>query len=315
MSKLGGNRNFGFGKQLGYAGHNALTTSYQGHFATVAAHSARWNRFSEFCKSIGVKDARNIKQETLKSYANHLRQQFIEGDISLRYGHNLLSTANVVLAALRGDKSIKVSPSQELGKRIQVRTVSPKSLEEKKLKDAIAELRASGHDRAAAVLDLARTFGLRLKETSLLNLREAISQAERHGSINVVDGTKGGRGREVDRWVPATQAGLSALKAAIAAASPSKNLIPAGHTYAQFFDYVHRTIGPVFQHHDLGTVHDLRATYACERYQQITGVDAPVVAGRRQASKPVDRSARDTISHELGHGRRDIAAAYLGSAR
>ncbi|MBI3774834.1 MAG: integrase, partial [Gammaproteobacteria bacterium] len=57
---------------------------------------------------------------------------------------------------------------------------------------------------------------------------------------------------------------------------------------------------------------DLRAAYACERYEQITGHPAPVVAGERQANKHDDQTARQIIAQELGHGRIDVAAAYLG---
>ena len=54
--------------------------------------------------------------------------------------------------------------------------------------------------------------------------------------------------------------------------------------------------------------------YACDRYAQLTGCPAPAVAGCRQANKAVDRSARQILSQELGHGRADVVAAYVGSA-
>ena len=42
MGNVGGNRNYGYGKQLAWAGKNALADRYgHGHFATRAAH-ATW---------------------------------------------------------------------------------------------------------------------------------------------------------------------------------------------------------------------------------------------------------------------------------
>ena len=54
---------------------------------------------------------------------------------------------------------------------------------------------------------------------------------------------------------------------------------------------------------------------ACERYEQLTGSRAPVIAGVRRASRADDHKARDAIARELGHARRDVVAAYVGSSR
>ncbi len=62
-------------------------------------------------------------------------------------------------------------------------------------------------------------------------------------------------------------------------------------------------------------VNDLRAAYACERYAELTGHPAPVVAGHRSATREEDRAARTVIAQELGHGRIDVLGAYVGSAR
>ena len=67
--------------------------------------------------------------------------------------------------------------------------------------------------------------------------------------------------------------------------------------------------------HGLNNRHDLRAAYACERYQAITGVVAPVMEGQRLCPKRVDREAREVIVGELGHNRMDVVAAYIGSSR
>jgi hypothetical protein len=65
--------------------------------------------------------------------------------------------------------------------------------------------------------------------------------------------------------------------------------------------------------HTGGGLHDLRAAYACERYQMLTGCLAPVhTGGVMTASREVDLSARMTIAAELGLGRIGVTAEYLG---
>jgi hypothetical protein len=315
MTKHGGHRNFGFGKQLSYAGYNALKTAYKGRFGTVAAHASRWGNFARWCKECGVRDAREINHAILLSFGNYLRTQVLAGKMSASYAQNLVSTANVTLAALRCDRSIRLSPSEAVGTRVHVRSTPPSGIDRQQLEPVIEKLQAGGHARAAAVLALTREFGLRLKEASLLNIREALGQAATHGAINVREGTKGGRGREVDRWVPCSPTGIEVLHQALAVAVGGRNLIPQQSSFTQFNDHLHNVASPVLERNGLGTIHDLRAAYACQRYRELTGAPAPVVAGLRAATKAADHAARDVISRELGHGRRDVAACYVGSAR
>lgn len=61
-------RNFGYGRQLSYAGPQALKDLFgSGHFGTVKAHSDRWQAFVRWCRSAdgpGVNDARQIDRQT-----------------------------------------------------------------------------------------------------------------------------------------------------------------------------------------------------------------------------------------------------------
>ena len=61
--------------------------------------------------------------------------------------------------------------------------------------------------------------------------------------------------------------------------------------------------------------HDMRAAYACECYQALTGFPAPVATGTRQADKTLDTQARVLLSQQLGHNRLDVIAAYIGSSK
>ena len=55
-------RNFGYGRQLSYAGPQALKDMFgSGHYGTVKAHYDRWQTFVKWCRSEqgpGINDAR-----------------------------------------------------------------------------------------------------------------------------------------------------------------------------------------------------------------------------------------------------------------
>ncbi|POF91941.1 hypothetical protein BGP83_04275 [Pseudomonas putida] len=72
-------RNFGYGRQLSYAGRQALEDLYAGgHFATVKAHGDRWQAFVRWCRSEegpDYNDARQIDRQTLNDYAAYLRRK------------------------------------------------------------------------------------------------------------------------------------------------------------------------------------------------------------------------------------------------
>ena len=91
--------------------------------------------------------------------------------------------------------------------------------------------------RVAAVIMLACALGVRLREASMLNARATLKEAHRLRSSNIKKGTKGNRGRYVDRWVPTSPAAISALEFA-ARIQTGKNLIPAELKWIQWKSHV-----------------------------------------------------------------------------
>ena len=316
MGKVGGERNFGFGKQMAWASKNALADRYgDGHYGTQAAHSERWNQFCSYARDEGVRDVRQVTEELIKEYGHALQQQVAVEAIAVSYAQNLLSSVNVVLETMRGNSQVRVSPSELVGERCNVRQEIPAGLERERLQQAVSSLHDRGETRVAMVAELARELGLRFREASLLDCQRALQQAEHKGSVNITEGTKGGRGHLVDRWVQVLPVATPVLERAAELQGDGRNLIPEGNSYAQWRDHAYHAWSKVSHDAGLKGFHDLRAAYACERYQQLTGYPAPVVAGERVASKEADRSAREIISAELGHGRVDVVSAYVGSAR
>lgn len=316
MGKVGGERNFGFGKQMAWAGKNALAARYgDGHYGTQAAHGERWQQFCDYAREQDIRDVRQVTEALVTAYGQELQQQVAAAEMAVSYAQNLLSSVNVVLEAIRGDSAVRVSPSELVGERNNVRQEAPAGLERERLQQAVSDLRDRNEARVAAVAELARELGLRFREASLLDARSALQLAERKGMVNITEGTKGGRGHVVDRWVPVLPVATAALQRATELQGDSRNLIPEGSSYAQWRDHAYHAWSRVSRDAELKGFHDLRAAYACERYEQLTGHPAPVVAGERTATKGEDLAAREIISAELGHGRIDVVSAYVGSAR
>lgn len=150
---------------------------------------------------------------------------------------------------------------------------------------------------------------------SWLNCHGISREANDLGKINIQDGTKGGRaGASAARWISVDDHVRGALEFA-RQVSPvgSRNLVVPHESYRNVLQEVIRPARDILHAHNLKGFHELRAAYACERYEQITKHHAPINGGKCcQVDRYLDREARTQISYELGHGRIDVAAAYIG---
>lgn len=314
-------RNFGYGRQLSYAGPQALKDMFGGgHYGTAKAHSDRWQAFVRWCRSEdgpGFNDARQIDRQTLLDYAGYLRQQVEQGELAIATAQNRLSSANRTMAALRGDQYVKVSsPSKALGlQRTTVRTAAPQGQDREQVKRIVEALCEYQLPRAAAIVQLARATGMRLREAILADLPRLKHEAEQYGKINIQDGTKGGRsGASAPRWIREDDHIRDALKfAEKVSPDDSRNLLAPNERY---LDFLQGIVGPardILHKNNLKGFHELRAAYACERYEQITHHPAPINGGHcYQLNRHLDQEARVQISYELGHGRIGVVSAYIG---
>ncbi|AIZ35649.1 integrase domain-containing protein [Pseudomonas parafulva] len=314
-------RNFGYGRQLSYAGPQALNDLFAGgHFATVKAHSDRWQAFVRWCRSEdgpGYNDAPQIDRQTLQDYAAYLRQQIHQGELCIATAQNRLSSVNRTLTALRGDQDVRIaSPSQTLGQqRSSVRTRAPDGQDHQQVRRVLEALGQQQHQRVAAIILLARATGMRLREAIHADLPRLHREAEHYGRINIQDGTKGGRsGASAPRWVVANEEVKTALQLARhASPNGSRNLLARDESYAVFLQQTVLPARETLHEHGLKGFHELRAAYACERYEQLTGHAAPVNGGHCcRIDRDLDQQARQQISVELGHNRIDVVSAYIG---
>ena len=317
-------RNFGYGRQLSYAGPQALKDMFGGgHYGTVKAHSDRWLAFVRWCRSEqgpGINDARQIDRKVLAGYAAYLRDLVRRGGLAVSTAQNRLSSVNRTLAALRGDQYVKLpSPSKALGKqRTWVRDSVPQGQDREQVKQIVDALCRHDLLRAAAIVLLARATGMRLREATLADLPRLSREVREIGMINIQDGTKGGRaGASAPRWISVDDHVRDALGFAWQVSpAGSRNLIAPHESYLKLLQEIIRPARDILHAHNLKGFHELRAAYACERYEQITQRPAPINGGKCcQVDRNLDGEARRRISYELGHDRIDVIAAYIGGRR
>jgi hypothetical protein len=200
-------------------------------------------------------------------------------------------------------------------RRTSVRCSVPQGQDREHVKRIVEVLCAHQMPRAAAIAQLARATGMRLREAILADLPRLKREAEQFGKINIQDGTKGGRGgATAPRWIAVDDHIREALRYA-EQVSPdgSRNLLAPNESHLDFQREIVRPARDILHTHDLKGFHELRAAYACERYEQITHHLAPINGGRcRRLDPRLDREARLQISYELGHGRIDVVSAYIG---
>jgi len=191
----------------------------------------------------------------------------------------------------------------------------PQGQDREHVKQIVDALCRYDQRRAAAIVLLARATGMRLRDAILADLPRLSREAEACGKINIQDGTKGGRaGASAPRWISVDDQVRGALGVACQVSpAGSRNMIAPYESYLSFLKEITRPARDILHAHNLRGFHELRAAYACERYEQITQHRAPINGGHCcQLDRNLDREARRQISYELGHGRIDVVAAYIG---
>jgi hypothetical protein len=310
-------RNFGLGSRvMADAGRMALDRAAgrgEVSFSTAATQADRWACFSEWAKKQGIGRMERIDANTVRAYGHELAKQVRSGDLAAATAQNYVSAINTVMClATRGQWS-SVSPTKDCGidQRSAVRSSAPGALDRTAYIQAVVSVRDQVSARAASVVELARELGLRSKEASLLDARAALAQAERAGALCISEGTKGG----LERTVPITSSSqVEALRRTAESQGDSRAVISPGENWKTWREGPLRDARELVQAATGGGLHDLRAAYACDRYQSLTGHAAPAVGGEIHDRK-TDLVAREQISTELGHGRPEVATSYVGGRR
>ena len=317
MSKKKSSRNFGLesrnmGSAVGLAQKQSVARKAIS-FQTAHDYGHRFAIFIAFAKENGIGRLERISREVVIEYGLELAHEVLDGEITASYAQDLVSAVNSVMNTVTWHQWVSVSPTMDCGipRVSHVRADAPTGYDRDSFAKAAGALVGSNLGRQACVAELARELGIRSKEASLLDCSKALGEARHLGHINISKGTKGGRHRTVPITMPSQ---IDALIRASAVQGKNRNLIPKGQTWKQWRQGGLRTGREALQVHGISRLHDLRASYACERYLMLTGWLAPVLGGRI-LDKAIDFSAREAISNELGHGRIDVVASYVGGRK
>jgi hypothetical protein len=310
-----GKNNYGLqSRDAAKAGTFALNSAARAgemSYSTAATVGDRWAQFVDWAKEeAGLRWMEEFSREVVVEYGRELAEKVEAGELAPATAQNLVSAANTVMTLATQGQWESVSPTRDCGisERSAIREEVPGALDREAYSRALSEVREQVGERAASVVELARELGLRSKEASLLNARAALSEALARNSVTISEGTKGGR----ERTVPITsERQIEALSRAAAAQGDARSMIPASESWKTWREGTLRAAREIVREHTGEGLHGLRAAFACERYQDITGHAAPV-AGGETVNRELDREARAIIAEELGHGRTDVTNEYLG---
>lgn len=316
-------RNFGLrSRNINMAAKNALVEGLQS-YSSVATMTSRFKQFSQWeNETYGVKDLRFIEKGHLQQYAKHLNERINVGDMAVSTAQNYVSAVNRVMEIARGDQLVHVSPTDYLPNRTSICTANKAIIESdyKKLQSLPLDNLLSNNQMAAS--SLIRAFGLRQKESALLDLKQALKEARNNKSINIINGTKGGR----PRLVPVrTRQQLEIIRQAANIQGIGRSLIPSHMNYRQWKDAIYKAI----EKSGVNGLHGGRHLYSQRLYELQSGVKSPISLGIKhgaghfkfiaktlkisiQAAKKKDHEARLVVAKELGHGRTEITNKYLG---
>ena len=172
--------------------------------------------------------------------------------------------------------------------------------------DTLAKI---GHERLRVSLELQQAFGLRREEA--LKFQPDYAMASIGNAIELkASWCKGGRARTI----PITSDyQREVLTRAAALAGKGGSMIPPDKTYVAWlstYKEATRTAGA-------RRLHGLRHGYAQARFEALAGFKSPAAGGPSKAQltpeqREIDLRVRLQISSELGHGREEVTAVYLG---
>ncbi|TYC63830.1 site-specific integrase [Marinobacter sp. BW6] len=316
------NRNYGFGKTLLFAFKNAIDALFGrfDHYGTRRSHMIRIRVFAEFCRRHGIRDARDIDAELVASFGEYLKQRLKEvyewpdgtndKQISAAYAHNLISTMNTCLFAMRRDEVLHLSARKALGvARSNVRRTQI-AADVADTKSATDRMVATGLQRGAAVVLLARAWGMRVYEAMLQDLDRMQSEVKKNGAAAILEGTKGGR-KCLTRTIQAGDFQMEALDLALSVRpTGSRCLLMETEKPISFYRTELNQCRRILQKYGIPSFRELRSGFAEDIYEAIVQGPSPLRGSIKD--RELDRIARKEIARLLGHARFQIASSYIG---
>jgi len=313
-----GTRNYDLGtRDMKAAGRVALEEGMRS-FSSIDTMADRWNLFVDYVRehhAIGRMEI--ITVDVVIAYGQSLSDRVDEGELEPATAQNYVSAVNRVLEIARGDRHVSVSPTRDCG--IPLRTGIAMDSQLVSTNEHFNWL--SSVDKLTKILlRLQRAYGLRFEESAKFDARDADAYIAAQ-VLPVINGTKGGRRREIPICMSAQ---TEILRAANAYQGSHHSLVPPDMTYAEFRRHCYRIATALAIR-----FHRERHTYAYLRYKRQMGAECPVMAEiphgdphyewlairlriHPSEAKERDQAVRAQIAQELGHNRIEVTNAYLG---
>ena len=286
-------------KQLNYELKKLCDKNRDGSYATQNRRERDLTLCADQLLQLGFRrmGARSVKPKHIESLVKHwLGQKLSPGTIknrmaSLRWWADKVNKRSVIA---NSNNHYGVPDRRFVTNESKAQQISVAALD--KIKDP--------HVRCS--LELQQAFGLRREEA--IKIKPTLADNGDHLLLKA-NWTKGGKARAIPILTEAQRHALERAKTLAGQGS----LIPAHRRYVD-----QRRI---YERHSanagLSRLHGLRHQYAQQRYEDLTSWKAPNAGGPTSGcltpeQKAVDLNARIMISRELGHGREQITAVYLG---
>lgn len=291
------------------------------HYGTRRSHKIRIAVFAAFCKRNNIRDARDIDEELIGAYGKYVRVRLyipyvwpdghIDQPISVSYAHNLISTVNTTMYAMRKNEELHLSARTALGvPRSHIRKTQIEA-DIADVKTATDRMIAADMHRGAAVVFLARTWGMRPQEAILQDLDRMKREVEKTGSAAILEGCKGGR-ICLTRTIEAGETQLKSLEFALAVRPHgSKCLLSKTDSMISFYRTTLNRCRRILRKCGIPSYRELRAAFAQDVYESIVRGPSPLRGPI--GDRALDRIARKAVSRMLGHDRYQIASSYIGA--
>ena len=289
---------FGIYMSLKYRMKGLMSHNRDGSFETQRARSSVLLLVASQIKEAGYKieQPSQLKQKHISYLVNRWQDETLSpGTIKNRLAHLRWVVGKI-------NKTVIVKSNDELGvdKRVFA-TQTDKSIQ------LDARIETIKSERIRDALRLQDAFGLRREEA--LKFRPNIAIKQDCISLQA-SWCKGRIARDIPIRTPEQRALLAEMQRKYGANS----LIPPELNYKKFRDQYDNAM----QSSGIGKGHGLRHGYAQARYEELTGWKCSVKGGLKRidmdpVQRDIDTAARMQISCELGHGRIDVVAKYIGS--
>lgn len=270
----------------------------QGSIETRFRYGEAVDRFCQFISDeFRVQKFTNVKEKHVVEYVKHMQGKglsasTIKTDLSaIRFYYDQAGGKN----ELPTNKDLGGALGQQLERRSFGQV--PRAWTDSELRAAIDKAQSMGNWKVARALELARTLGLRIHETTRLTVPQ-LRQALDKGFLTVKG--KGGLVREV----PVTPTAKEVIEKTLSNTTNSRVFVGPTEKTHQVIKHIENWIYKYRDHFHQGTVkltyHGLRHAYAQERYERYL-----------KKHSGDERRARLAVSIELGHGRDSVTRIYL----